>query len=64
MYSCSFSIPSLNIVKKKYNLITMILLILLQIPHYSIFGDTVEIAGIMESSGEAMKVIKNIIIGF
>ncbi|XP_023345413.1 atrial natriuretic peptide receptor 1 [Eurytemora carolleeae] len=27
-----------------------------KIPHYSIFGDTVEIAGIMESSGEAMKI--------
>ena len=27
-----------------------------KIPHYSIFGDTVEIAGLMESSGQPMKV--------
>lgn len=27
-----------------------------KIPHYSVFGDTVEVAGIMESSGEAMKI--------
>ena len=27
-----------------------------KIPHYSVFGDTVEVAGLMESSGEAMKI--------
>ena len=27
-----------------------------KIPHYSVFGDTVEIAGLMESSGEPMKI--------
>ena len=27
-----------------------------KIPHYSVFGETVEIAGLMESSGEAMKI--------
>ena len=27
-----------------------------KIPHYSIFGDTVEIAGLMESTGEPMKI--------
>jgi len=27
-----------------------------KIPHYSIFGETVEIAGLMESSGEPMKI--------
>ena len=27
-----------------------------KIPHYSIFGETVELAGLMESSGEPMKV--------
>jgi len=27
-----------------------------QIPHYSIFGDTVEIASLMESTGQAMKI--------
>jgi class 3 adenylate cyclase len=28
-----------------------------KIPHYSIFGDTVEIAGLMESAGLPMKVL-------
>ena len=27
-----------------------------KIPHYSIFGETVELAGLMESSGEPMKI--------
>ena len=27
-----------------------------KIPHYSVFGETVEIAGIMECSGESMKI--------
>ena len=27
-----------------------------KIPHYSVFGDTVEVAGLMESSGEPMKI--------
>ena len=27
-----------------------------KIPHYSVFGETVEIAGLMESTGEAMKI--------
>ena len=27
-----------------------------KIPHYSVFGDTVEIVGLMESSGEPMKI--------
>jgi hypothetical protein len=27
-----------------------------KIPHFSIFGETVEIAGLMESSGEPMKI--------
>lgn len=27
-----------------------------KIPHYSIFGESVEYAGLMESSGEAMKI--------
>ena len=27
-----------------------------RIPHYSVLGDTVEIASLMESSGEAMKI--------
>ena len=27
-----------------------------KIPHFSIFGDTVEVAGIMESSGSPMKI--------
>ena len=27
-----------------------------KIPHYSVFGETVEIAGLMESSGESMKI--------
>jgi len=27
-----------------------------KIPHYSIFGDTVEIASLMESTGQAMKI--------
>ena len=31
-----------------------------KIPHYSIFGDTVEIAGLMESSGQPMKVNEQI----
>ena len=30
-----------------------------KIPHYSVFGETVEIAGLMESSGEAMKIQVN-----
>ena len=34
----------------------MNILIGTKIPHYSIFGDTVEIAGLMESSGQPMKV--------
>ena len=27
-----------------------------KIPHYSVFGETVEVAGIMESSGEPMRI--------
>ena len=27
-----------------------------KIPHYSVFGETVEIAGLMESTGEPMKI--------
>jgi guanylate cyclase soluble subunit beta len=27
-----------------------------KIPHYSIFGESVEIAGLMEASGEPMKI--------
>ena len=27
-----------------------------KIPHYSVFGETVEIAGIMEASGEPMRI--------
>ena len=27
-----------------------------KIPHYSIFGESVELAGLMESSGEPMKI--------
>ena len=27
-----------------------------KIPHYSVFGETIEIAGLMESSGEPMKI--------
>ena len=27
-----------------------------KIPHYSVFGDTVELASLMESSGSAMKI--------
>ena len=27
-----------------------------KIPHYSIFGETVEVAGLMEASGEPMKI--------
>ena len=27
-----------------------------KIPHYSVFGETVEIAGIMEESGEPMRI--------
>ena len=27
-----------------------------KIPHYSVFGEAVEIAGLMESSGESMKI--------
>ena len=29
---------------------------LVQIPHYSVFGDTVEVAALMESTGQAMKI--------
>ena len=27
-----------------------------KIPHYSVFGDTVDMAGLMEASGEPMKI--------
>ena len=27
-----------------------------KIPHYSVFGETIEIAGMMEASGEPMKI--------
>ena len=30
-----------------------------KIPHYSVFGETVEIAGLMESTGESMKIQVN-----
>ena len=31
-----------------------------KIPHYSVFGETVETAGLMESTGESMKIQVNI----
>ena len=31
-----------------------------KIPHYSIFGETVEVACIMESTGESMKIQVNV----
>ena len=31
-----------------------------KIPHYSVFGETVETAGLMESTGELMKIQVNI----
>ena len=30
-----------------------------KIPHYSVFGETVETAGLMESTGESMKIQAN-----
>ena len=33
-----------------------------KIPHYSVFGETVEVAGIMESSGEPMRIQVTILI--
>ena len=30
-----------------------------KIPHYSVFGETVETAGLMESTGESMKIQVN-----
>ena len=35
-----------------------------KIPHYSVFGETVETAGLMESTGESMKIQVNIQIIF
>ena len=33
-----------------------------KIPHYSVFGETVEVAGIMESSGEPMRIQVTVLI--
>lgn len=34
-----------------------------KIPHYSVFGETVEIAGLMESTGEPMKIQVTVTLG-